>query len=69
MFQRCNMLKKEFTSAVTIMPPIRHDNQPFRHFVKPKGTPLCPDGCLETASIFFFYAAGCFTNICKIGPM
>lgn len=48
------MLKKEFTSAVTIMPPIRHDNQPFRHFVKPKGTPLCPDGCLEMASIFFF---------------
>lgn len=60
--QQCPVFKKEFTSAVTIMPRICHEHQPpFCHFVMLTGAALC----WVFQNGLFFYAIGCFINVCK----
>lgn len=57
------VLKKEFTSAVTIMPRICHENQPpFCHFVMLTGSALF-DECLKWP---VFYAKGCLQMFVKL---
>lgn len=63
MFSSVNVFKKEFTSAVTIMPQICHENQPpFCHFVMLTGSALFVE-CLNWP---VFYAIGCLLMFVKL---